>query len=483
MEEKELAYYKSIRDAVSLLNSQAVSGEVLKELVHGIAKTTAAAVSLVLLDSTGKNLVHTASWGLKVSYLHKGMLNADKSLGEAMSGQVVVIDDVLTDKRVQYPDLAARAGISSILAVPLFIGGDAVGGLRIYMKKPCKFSSGDINYATTMAKLIAIAINNQNLFNIKKVERKEIIEDEGPQPTLLQRVQQVVFAHPSEKEFARLLDFYKIEWVYEPRSFPLKWEDGQVTEMFTPDFYLPDIDLYIELTTLKQSLVTKKNRKLRRLRELNPEIKITLLYKKDFDRLLAKYGFGALAESKSRSIKRVLFTSPEIQHRIKDLAEQISIDYADCRPVMIGVLRGVFCFMADLVREMTIPLDIDFMAISYYHDVDGSAVKITKDIDINIKDRHVIMVEDIVDTGMTLSYIIKYLKMKGPASVKVCALLDKRIRRIVDVGLEYIGFEVPDELLIGYGLDYQEEYRNLPFIGILESEAETYRGKEALHKD
>jgi hypoxanthine phosphoribosyltransferase len=124
--------------------------------------------------------------------------------------------------------------------------------------------------------------------------------------------------------------------------------------------------------------------------------------------------------------------------------------------------------MADLVRQMSIPLDVEFMAISYYSGGDSDAVKITKDMDINVAGRHVIMVEDIVDTGMTLNYMLNYLKARKPASVAVCTLLDKRVRRIVEVPLNYIGFEVPDKFVVGYGLDYREEYRNLPFIGILE---------------
>jgi len=155
---------------------------------------------------------------------------------------------------------------------------------------------------------------------------------------------------------------------------------------------------------------------------------------------------------------------------VRELAEQISTDYVDRHPIMVGVLRGVFCFMADLVRQMSIPVDVEFVAISYYSGEDSPAVKITKDMDLNIAGRHVIMVEDIVDTGMTLNYMLNYLKAKAPASLAVCTLLDKRARRIVDVPLDYIGFAVPDKFVVGYGLDYREEYRNLPFIGVLESE-------------
>jgi hypoxanthine phosphoribosyltransferase len=240
--------------------------------------------------------------------------------------------------------------------------------------------------------------------------------------------------------------------------------------MFTPDFYLPGLNLYVELTTLKQSLVTEKNRKLRRLRQLYPEVNITLLYKRDFERLLAKYGCGPLAQLRGHDVSRVLYSSADIQQRVRELAEQISRDYAERHPLMVGVLRGVFCFMADLIRQMTIPVDVDFMAISYYGGKDSSVVKIIKDLDLSVAGRHVIMVEDIVDTGMTLNYILNHLKAKGLSSLVVCTLLDKPVRRLADIHLDYVGFEVPDKFVVGYGLDYGEEYRNLPFIGVLEPE-------------
>ena len=133
--------------------------------------------------------------------------------------------------------------------------------------------------------------------------------------------------------------------------------------------------------------------------------------------------------------------------------------------------------MADLVRQITIPLDVEFMAISYYSGEESSAVKITKDMDLNVTGRHVLMVEDIVDTGMTLSYVLNYIRTRKPASLAVCTLLDKEVRRIVDLPLDYIGFKVPDEFVVGYGLDYGEEYRNLPFIGILRPEEPEVRRK------
>ena len=279
----------------------------------------------------------------------------------------------------------------------------------------------------------------------------------------------VKFAHPSEHEFARILDFYGVKWVYEPRSFPLCWDGERMLEMFTPDFYLVDLDLYIELTTLRQKLVTEKNRKLRSLKELYPDVKIKLLYKRDYRRLLARYGYGPLAQDEIHSIARVLIGGEQIEKRISELGRQISLDYMGTQPVLVGVLKGVLCFVSDLMRQVSLPLSIEFMSISHFSG-DAGGVKITKDLDGDITGRHVLLVEDIVDTGMTLNYLLNYLRTRSPASLKVCTLLDKRVRRLVDVPLEYVGFEIPDEFVVGYGLDYLEKYRNLPFIGVLNPE-------------
>jgi hypoxanthine phosphoribosyltransferase len=228
--------------------------------------------------------------------------------------------------------------------------------------------------------------------------------------------------------------------------------------------------MYIELTTARQKLITQKNHKLRLLKELHPEIKVTLLYKKDYDSLLAKYGCGPLAQTRARGIEKVLYSSSEISDRVRAIAEQISADYAGRRPLLVGVQRGFICFKADLIRQISIPVDIDFLAISYYKGENNSAVRITKDIDLNITGRDVLMVEGIVDTGITLGYILKHLLLGKPASLGVCTLLNRRARRLADIKLDYIGFEVPDKFVVGYGLDYREEYRNLPFIGIAQIE-------------
>ena len=281
------------------------------------------------------------------------------------------------------------------------------------------------------------------------------------------------FAHPSEREFAQILDFYGLRWEYEPRSFPLRWEQDRITEMLTPDFFLQDVDLYVELTTMKQSLVTEKNRKLRRFRELYPDTNIKLLYRRDYHRMLAKYGFGPLAQSDVRGIDRVLLTAPTIERKVSELGRNITRDYKGRQPVLVGVLKGMLCFMADLMRAVSLPVEVEFMAISRYRGRRrSSGVRITKDLDSDLDGKDVILVEDIIDSGMTLNYLVNYLRSKNPASLEVCTLLDKRVRRLVDVPIKYVGFEVPDEFVVGYGLDYEEKYRNMPFIAALKPDAE-----------
>ena len=168
-----------------------------------------------------------------------------------------------------------------------------------------------------------------------------------------------------------------------------------------------------------------------------------------------------------RGIDSVLLTTHQIRQRVGELGRRISQDYKDKRPVLIGVQRGMVCFMADLMREISLPIGMDFMSISQYAGGDAPGVKITKDLVIDIRGQDVILIEDIVDTGMTLNYLTKHLKAGGPATVEVCTLLDKKARRLVEAEIRYVGFDVPDEFLVGYGLDYLERYRNLPFIGVL----------------
>ena len=155
---------------------------------------------------------------------------------------------------------------------------------------------------------------------------------------------------------------------------------------------------------------------------------------------------------------------------MEELGKALSADYADRRPVLVGVQRGMVCFMADLMRHISLPIRMDFMSISHYAGESGPDIRITKSLDIDIEGADIILVEDIVDTGMTLNWLTGYLRSLSPSSVEVCALLDKRVRRIANVEIKYVGFEAPDEFLVGYGLDYMETYRNLPFIATLRPE-------------
>jgi hypoxanthine phosphoribosyltransferase len=280
----------------------------------------------------------------------------------------------------------------------------------------------------------------------------------------------VRFAHESEEEFGRILDFYGVCWEYEPRSFVLREEDGRVLEAFTPDFYLPQLDLYVELTTMRQDLTTEKHRKVRRLEESYPDVQIKLLHRSDYLSLLAKYGFGPFSEVEVAGIHEVLITASDIERRVGELGADISRDYRGREPLLVGVLKGVTCFMADLMRHVSLPLAVDFMSITSYEGEHQGSVRIIKDLDEPLTGRDVLVVEDIVDTGMTLNTLLGDMRSRSPASLKVCALLDKRVRRLVDVPLDYVGFEVPDEFVVGYGLDFRQKYRNLPFVATLKDE-------------
>ena len=171
-----------------------------------------------------------------------------------------------------------------------------------------------------------------------------------------------------------------------------------------------------------------------------------------------------------RAVTEVLIDRDVLQRRIHELGEEISSDYAGRDLLLIGVLKGAVFFMADLMRNLTIPCEIDFMAISSYGaSTDSSGVvRILKDLDINIEGRDVLIVEDIIDSGLTLSYLMRNLEAREPASLDICALLTKPDRREAEVPVRYIGFEIPNRFVIGYGLDYAERYRNLPYVGILD---------------
>ena len=165
-----------------------------------------------------------------------------------------------------------------------------------------------------------------------------------------------------------------------------------------------------------------------------------------------------------------LYNQAEIEAAVKRLASEITRDYQDKHPVLIGILKGVFVFMSDLVRDLDFPLEIEFVRLSSYGSGQQTTgkVKVVQGLSCPIRNRDVLVVEDIVDTGITIAFLMAYLKKKRPASLKLCALTDKPSRRQVPVNIDYLGFSVPDKFLVGYGLDFNEKYRNLPDICVLE---------------
>ncbi|MBU3197614.1 hypoxanthine phosphoribosyltransferase [Clostridium algidicarnis] len=174
-------------------------------------------------------------------------------------------------------------------------------------------------------------------------------------------------------------------------------------------------------------------------------------------------------------IEKVLLTEEELKEKVREIGSKISEDYKGKELVLIGVLKGSVMFMSELMKEISIYCSMDFMAVSSYGNASESSgvVRILKDLDESIENKHVIIIEDIIDSGITLEYLIKYLKGRNPKSIEIACLLNKKDRRKANIGVKYLGFDVPDYFLVGYGLDFAERYRNLPYIGIL---------KEAIYK-
>jgi hypoxanthine phosphoribosyltransferase len=176
--------------------------------------------------------------------------------------------------------------------------------------------------------------------------------------------------------------------------------------------------------------------------------------------------YGELAAG----VREILLPAEVIQQRVRDMGAAISHDYAGQNPLLVGVLKGVLFFMADLLRAITIPAEVDFMAVSSYtaQAREQGLVRLEKDLEVPLAGRHVLFVEDVVDTGLTLNYLLRSLRAREPASLEVCVLFDKPQRRLIDIPLKYKGFDLPARFVVGYGLDYREQYRNLPFVGLLD---------------
>jgi hypoxanthine phosphoribosyltransferase len=174
----------------------------------------------------------------------------------------------------------------------------------------------------------------------------------------------------------------------------------------------------------------------------------------------------------NNDLKEILLTEEKIREKVKNLGAKISEDYRGKDLIVLGILKGSVIFMSDLIREITIPCKMDFMAVSSYGDATESSgiVKIIKDLDFEIKGKDILIVEDIIDTGITLKYLMKYLSARNPNSLEIVCLLNKPERRKEQLDVKYLGFDIPDYFLVGYGLDYAEKYRNLPFVGVLKDD-------------
>ena len=166
-------------------------------------------------------------------------------------------------------------------------------------------------------------------------------------------------------------------------------------------------------------------------------------------------------------ILEILFDEQRIRSRVGELAREITKDYRGRQLVLVSILRGSVFFATDLAREIELPLSMDFLSISSYGEDSEGVVRITKDLEENIAGKDVLVIEDIIDTGFTLKYLLRTLGGRNPKSLEVCALLDRRARRIIEIDLKYVGFEIPDKFVVGYGLDYRQRYRNLPYIGVV----------------
>lgn len=170
-------------------------------------------------------------------------------------------------------------------------------------------------------------------------------------------------------------------------------------------------------------------------------------------------------------IERVLLTEEQIHGRIQELGQELAGEYEGKRPIFVGILKGVVLFFSDMVRAIPIDCQFDFMCVSSYKGTQSTGtINVKMDLSADIAGRHVVILEDIIDSGLTLKHTVEYLKTKGPASVKICTLLDKPDRRMADIQADYVGFTIPNEFVVGYGLDYDEAYRNLPYVGVLKPE-------------
>lgn len=287
------------------------------------------------------------------------------------------------------------------------------------------------------------------------------------------------FAHPAEIELARLLTFYDQRWAYEPTTFAVRWgSDGSPEEFVTPDFYLADRDLYLELTTMRQRLVTRKNRKFRLLREHYPNVRVRLLYLRDFERL--QHVYGANETEQEARLGSVLYAREEVEQRIGEIATEmasmaLSLDAATRlqRPLLIGLGSGSDRFLrslGDKLRALGVAVDLDRVELTQMTEETSAArVKLARAPAAPLAGRFVVIVQEVLSSGLSAAFLESWVARRGAAQVAVCALLDREAARVVDVPVICRGFAVPDIALAGYGLARRREFRDLPYIAEIET--------------
>ncbi len=291
------------------------------------------------------------------------------------------------------------------------------------------------------------------------------------------------FAHPFERHFASMLDAYDIRWRYEPTTFLLACRpDGTPAECFTPDFYLPDARTYVELTSMRQSLVTRKHRKVRRFRAACPGSRVVLLYRRDYHRMLAAWSDSRDAPAEgTRSamggLGRVIVPADDVRSRIEDLAGLLADRHARRGqvPVLIGVGPGGARVAGDLVgtmRTLGATAEVESVTLGW----DGGRVRVVRPLRRAGRDRPVILVSGMVSTGLSMDYLTSWLRRRRENVVDTCALLGRSASRVTIRPPGLVGFEVAADVLVGYGLDLHRQYADLPFVARLDEGPSAPRG-------
>lgn len=287
-----------------------------------------------------------------------------------------------------------------------------------------------------------------------------------------------LFAHPAEFDLARILSFYHIHWIYEPTSFQLQLdENGRPIEQVTPDFYLPDYDLYVELTTMRQQLVTRKNRKIRLLKEMHPSVDVKLLYKRDYDRLIGTFPLPDVRNHRY-AIDATLWYDREIHERIVSMSTEIASWTTNGEPLkgsaetlLLGLGQGSRTFLRCLhsaIEKILRPIAHDWISFSSYGtDANDRKVRVGRRPTEPIEGREVIVVTDVVSTGLSLAYLTRWLTRRGAASVRICTLLDRTDARIIDIPVDLAGFCAPLELLAGFGISVGKRFADMPHVSIV----------------